>query len=94
VPTLCGRCSTLRAAPAAAKRPRARRWSQAIYAAYPNVEGLLYGSSMNANQPTVAFYERARAALPPAPCFHRALNDATLLRRFSRAASQIGYRIV
>src|SRR5580698_813164 len=33
------------------QRPRAQRWSRAIYAAYANVEGLLYASSMHANEP-------------------------------------------
>ena len=47
-------------------RATARAWSRAIYAAYPNVEGLRYASSMNANQPAFALYERARSSLPTA----------------------------
>jgi hypothetical protein len=39
-------------------RVRARKWSVAIYAAYPMIEGLFYCSSMNANRPAVALYER------------------------------------
>jgi RES domain len=75
-------------------RPRARRWSSAIYAAYATVEGFLYASSMHANRPAVALYERARPALPAAPVFHRALSDPALLRRLSAAAGRLGYRIV
>lgn len=76
------------------RRDRARQWSCAIHAAYPNVEGLFYGSSMHANRPTVAFYERARTALPSAPILDRALDDAALLRRFGAAATRLGYGIV
>jgi hypothetical protein len=78
----------------AGQRPRARRWSRAIYAAYPAVEGLLYGSSMHASQPSVALYERARTALPTAPSFHRALADPALLARLNAAATDIGYGLV
>jgi hypothetical protein len=76
------------------QRPRARRWSRAIYAAYAAVEGLLYASSMHANRPAVTLYERAQPALPAAPVFHRALSDPALLHRLSAAAARLGYRIV
>ena len=45
-------------APEAHPRPRARRWSQAIYAVYADAAGLWYASSMHANAPAVALYER------------------------------------
>jgi hypothetical protein len=67
-PTRAGASMALNSGP----RARARRWSMAIYAAYPQAEGLWYPSSMHANQPSVALYERARDALPSAPFFHRA----------------------
>jgi hypothetical protein len=73
------------------QRPRAQRWSRAIYTAYPGAEGLLYGSSMHANRPCVALYERAQTAMPAAPSFHRALSDPSLLRRLNNAATTIGY---
>ena len=75
-------------------RPRARLWSQAIYAAYPAVEGLRYGSSMHANTPSLALYERAGSTLPAAPVFNRALSDPALARRLSAAAKRLGYRLV
>jgi hypothetical protein len=68
-PTAAGASMAINPGP----RPRARRWSQAMHAAYPSVEGLLYCSSMHANQPAVALFERAQDAIPPAPSFHRAL---------------------
>jgi hypothetical protein len=76
------------------QRPRARRWSRAIYSAYPDAEGLLYSSSMHANKPCVALYERAQTAMPAAPSFHRALSDPSLLRRLNMAATTIGYGLV
>ncbi len=75
-------------------RPRARRWSQAIYSAYPKVDGLAYASSMHANRPCFALYERARAAIPSAPAFHRALSDPALVPRLDVAATRLGYRLV
>ena len=75
-------------------RPRARRWSRAIYDAYAGVEGLVYASSMHANRPALALYERAQAALPGAPAFHRALSDPALVPRLNAAAAALGYRLV
>jgi len=72
-------------------RPRARRWSRAIYDAYPSLQGLWSASSMHANQPMATFYERARAALPRYPLVHRPLNDPALLLGLDRAAVEIGY---
>lgn len=59
-------------------RARARRWSVRIYEDYPRVQGLWYPSSMNANQPAFALYERAEDALPDRPVFHRRLSDPGL----------------
>lgn len=74
-------------------RPRSRRWSQAIYQAYPGVHGLWYCSSMNANRPALALYERAEQALPPTPFFHRALADPLLLTPLRNVAFRLGYLI-
>ena len=73
------------------RRDRARRWSQAIYSAFSDVEGVLYPSSMNANEPCVALYERARHAMPSVPAFHRLLSDAAILSRLRRACGELGY---
>ncbi len=89
-PTRAGASMAINSGP----RPKARGWSRAIYATYPHVEGLVYGSSMHANKPSFALYERARSALPLAPMFHRALSDPALLRRLSAAATALGYRLV
>lgn len=75
-------------------RPRAQRWSRAIYDAYPRVQGLYYPSSMHGNRPAVALYERATSGLPSAPIFHRSLVDPALLPVLSRVANDIGYGLV
>lgn len=75
-------------------RVRARRWAQAIYEAYPQVQGLYYPSSMHANQPSVALWERGAGAVPPMPVFHRPLVDPALLPVLSRVARDIGYGLV
>jgi hypothetical protein len=89
-PTRAGASMAINSGP----RPRARRWSQAIYGAYATVVGLWYASSMHANQPSVALYERAARAVPGAPSFHRALSDPAILRRVDAAAVRLGYRLV
>ena len=89
-PTQAGASMAINSGP----RPRAQRWSRAIYGAYPNVEGLLYASSMHANAPAVALYERAKNALQASPVFNRALADPALLHRLSAAATRLGYGIV
>lgn len=86
-PTAAGASMTLASGP----RPRARRWSQAIYAAYPDIQGLWYPSSMAGNAPTAALYERGAGALPPRPRFHRPLNDPALRTPLARVAKALGY---
>lgn len=74
-------------------RPRARAWSRAIYEAFPEVQGLLYCSAMDANRHTVVLYERARGAMPRRPDVDRALADPEL-RPFLRGAARIfGYAL-
>lgn len=87
-PTAAGASMAINSGP----RPRARRWSQAIYSAYPQAQGLYYASSMHANKPAMALYERAQAALPIAPFFHRALADPVLFLSLHNAAGILGYR--
>lgn len=76
------------------RRDRARRWSKAIYDAYPDVDGLFYGSSMYANKPCLVLYERAQSAMPSAPEFNRALADPALDKRLNAAAKALNYLLV
>lgn len=79
---------------ASGSRPRARRWSQAIHESYPEVAGLYYPSSMHANRPALALYERAQPAIPSAPVFNRPLVDPALLPVLGRVALDLGYGLV
>jgi hypothetical protein len=89
-PTNAGASMALSSGP----RSRCRLWSRAVYEAYPQLQGLYYGSSMHANQPSFAFYERAQPALPPAPVFNRPLSDPALLGDLDRSAQILGYRLI
>ncbi|MCP4660186.1 MAG: hypothetical protein GY856_32695, partial [bacterium] len=75
-------------------RPRAQRWSRAVYDAYPEVEGICYASSMHANRPAMALYERASSAIPAVPVFHRPLVDPALLPLLKKIAQELGYGLV
>ncbi len=74
-------------------RPRARRWSRAIYEAYPQVQGLLYPSSMYAHKPAVALYERALPAMSRRPTFHRPLTDPALIGMLKQVTLEVGYAV-
>jgi len=89
-PTRAGASMAIHSGP----RARARKWSRAIYEAYPHVEGLWTCSSMHANQHAAALYERALDALPDDPTFHRALADPTLDRMIQQAAKEFGCLVV
>ena len=89
-PTRAGASAAINSGP----RPRARRWSQCIYDAFPDIEGLWYPSSMGGGQPAVALYERAIHVMPARPAFNRPLNDPAIYSIAVRAAGRFGYRVV
>jgi hypothetical protein len=62
-----------------------------LYDAYPNIQGLHYGSSMNGHAPAIALNERAQSALPQQPQFHRALNDDMLVETLQQIALRLSY---
>lgn len=75
-------------------RARARRWSSAIYAAFPAIEGIAYCSSMDGNSPSYALYERGASSMPKSPIFNRALADPGLTRIVNNAARRFGFVVV
>jgi hypothetical protein len=75
-------------------RGRARRWSQAIHTAFPELDGLLYASSMDGHAPAMALYERAADAMPTQPAFHRALDDPAIDAVTRNAAHELSYRLI
>lgn len=89
-PTRIGASMVLNSGP----RSRSRIWSRALYEVYPGVQGLYYPSSMHANRPAIAFYERAAPALPLVPKVHRPLSDPALLADLDRTAQRLGYLLV
>jgi RES domain len=72
-------------------RSRARAWARELYDAYPDIQGLYYGSSMNGHAPAVALNDRAQQAMPEHPQFHRALNDDVLVETLQRIALRLSY---
>lgn len=75
-------------------KPRARRWSQQLYAAYPEIDGILYSSSMYANKPSIALFDRGQKAIPMRPVFHRALNSVELANIIIETAGEINYQVL
>jgi hypothetical protein len=72
-------------------RSRARVWARELYDAYPDVQGLYYGSSMNGHAPAIALNERAQRAMSEQPQFHRALNDDILVETLQQIALRLSY---
>jgi len=69
----------------------AQAWSRAIYRAYPEVEALLYRSSMAGGALNLALYERAASRLPRSPAVHLPLTHPGLTLPLSRVAAKLGY---
>jgi len=74
-------------------RRLARAWSRAIYAAYPDVQGIRYASSVDSNAPAVALYERAKPALPSTPVFDRPLGHPGLAGIIADTCQTLGYKL-
>ena len=89
-PTRAGASTAIHSGP----RPRAQAWARAIYDAFPEIGGVLYCSSMNANQPAIALFERALSAMPPLPTSNDALSSPLLRALLLRYATRLGYRLL
>jgi hypothetical protein len=72
-------------------RARARAWARELYDAYPDIQGLYYGSSMNGHAPAIVLNDRAQRAVPGQPQFHRSLNDDLLVEVLQRIALRLSY---
>ena len=72
-------------------RSRARAWARELYDAYPDIQGLYYGASMNGHAPAVTLNERAQRAMSEQPQFHRALNDDILVETLQQIALRLSY---
>jgi hypothetical protein len=89
-PTTAGASMAINSGP----HNRARAWSRTIYSAYPEAQGLWYCSSMHANEPCVALYERGQPALPSVPVFQAALADLRLRPLIDHVANTLNYDVV
>lgn len=76
------------------RRDRARAWARQIFAAYDDVDGLWYRSSMDGGNPAVCLWERGRSKLAAAPELHLPLDAAGLALPVARAARELGYLII
>lgn len=76
------------------RRDRTRAWARTMFAAYDDLDGLWYRSSMDGGNPAVCLWERARDAMPAAPWAHLPLDAPGLVLPIARAAKAIGYRVV
>jgi hypothetical protein len=74
------------------RRDVARTWSRAIYDEFDG-DGLIYPSAFASGEESIALYERAAAALPPAPDLHLPLDHPGLEAPLSRVAVRYGYTI-
>ena len=76
--------------------PTCRTWSRAIYASYPDIDGLYYRSKMLGGRFNIALYERAARGIPSMPTLHYPLtHDNTAFREtITNAAREIGYDII
>lgn len=75
-------------------RGRSRQWSQAIYALYPDVAGLLYTSSVWAPGRCIALWDRGHGAFPAAPLTSRLLSDPVLEAALANAALTLGSYLI
>jgi hypothetical protein len=85
--------TTMGASTAIHSGPRTRAWARArqLHEAYPTLQGIYYGSSMNGHAPASVLNDRARRALPQQPHFHRALNDDMLVDVLQGIALRLSY---
>lgn len=74
-------------------RDRTRRWSRVLHEMYPAMDGLYYGSSMNAGGCSFVLNERARDALPTDPLLNLGLEDIRLLPVLMNAGAKLGYAL-
>jgi hypothetical protein len=86
-PTRAGASQAISSGP----RPRAQAWARAIYAAYPEVEGLWYPASMRGGRPAVVLFERVEDAIPDRLELDVPLSHPGLLPDLARMTGPIGY---
>jgi hypothetical protein len=89
-PTRAGASQAISSGP----RDVARAWGQAIYDAYPDLDGLWFRSSMDGGRPAVSLNERAEDALLAQPDVHLPLSHPGLELPLARMGRTLGYLLV
>ena len=89
-PTRAGASQAISSGP----RPRARAWARAIFAAYDDIDGLWYRSSMNAGQPAVCLWQRAADAIAAPADALLPLDAPGLALPIARECRRLGYLYV
>lgn len=76
-------------------RGRARGWARDLYAAFPEMQGILYAASMHGGRHAIALNERALQGplFPAHPLFHRALADDAMIDTLKQVAKDLGYAL-
>jgi hypothetical protein len=72
----------------------ARTWSRAIYREYPDVDGLVWSSSVLPPGRSIVLYERAADAVPAAPASDRPLSEPFLQPALGRISAKYGLTLV
>ena len=85
--------NTASAALLAAPRSSCRRWARAIYATWPELDGLQTPSTMTGRL-NIILWTAAADSLPTAPSFSRPLTQPLVWSLAQAAAAEIGYQIV
>lgn len=76
------------------RRDVVRGWSRNIHAAYPELDGIIYASSMNASREALALYERSATAIPARPALHEPLAHPGLRADLERFKDDLGYGLI
>ncbi len=76
------------------ERAQARKWSRAFHEAWPDIEGICYRSSLNADWIAYALYERARDALPKIPLLNVPLTTSRMATLVANAALETRYELL
>jgi hypothetical protein len=76
------------------RRDIVQGWSRDIHESYPGLDGILYGSSMNASREALALYERGASAIPARPSLHEPLAHPGLRADLERFKDDLGYGLI
>lgn len=75
-------------------RGTARKWSRAVYGSYPEIDGLLWASSVLPTGRCVALYDRAADAFPHTTLSLRPLAEPFLQPALARIATTYGLTLL